>query len=436
MTAPLLRYRGPLRDLAPDLRAALLARSATDVEKALEAVRPIRDAVRTLGDKALREYTLRFDRVALAGIEVSRAERAEALGTVDPEVLAALRAAHANIRAFHEAQLRPTLDVEVAPGVRAGRRYVPLARSGVYVPGGRAAYPSTVLMAVTPAKVAGVREVVVCTPPSPEGGVNPLVLAACEIAGADRVFAVGGAQAVFAMAYGTETIPRVQRIVGPGNVYVTAAKTLVAGEVGIDSPAGPSEILILADATASAEAVAWDLLAQAEHDPQAAVVLVTTNAALAAEVEALLARLLPRCPRAEIIQASLASRGAILHEPDLAEALAFSDAYAPEHLSIQMQDPGQVLARLSNYGSAFLGPLSAVAFGDYCAGPNHVLPTAGLASAFSGLSVDDFLRRPTHLAVAPEGARRLAPAAAALAEAEGLPAHAASVRARLRKESP
>ncbi|HWG90835.1 MAG TPA: histidinol dehydrogenase [Candidatus Thermoplasmatota archaeon] len=425
------RYRGPLATMPADVRAALLERSGGDVEKAADAVRALRDEVRTRGDAALRDLTKRFDGATVDTLEVARGEWRAALSGLPREVATALRVAHDNIRRFHEAQRREALQVEVAPGVTAGRRYLPLARAGVYVPGGRAAYPSTVLMAVTPAKAAGVPEVVVCTPPGPDGSVNPLVLAACELAGADRVFRVGGAQAIFAMAYGTASVPRVQRIVGPGNVYVTAAKALVAGHVGIDSPAGPSEILILADETADPRAVAWDLLAQAEHDPQAASVLVTWSRALAEEVERLLPTLVAETPRRDIVRVSLAGRGALLLAATAEEAVAFSEAYAPEHLSVQARDAEALLERLSTYGSAFLGPWSAVAFGDYCAGPNHVLPTAGLAAAFSGLSVDDFLRRPTHLHVTAEGAHRLAPAAQTLATAEGLPAHAASVAARL-----
>jgi len=426
----LLRYEGALAAMPDDVRLAIVRRSAGDVAKALEAVAPLARDVRARGDEALRAITKRFDGVDLARFEVPRADVEAALARVDPAFGAALEAAARNIRVFHEAQRRPDLEVEVAPGVRAGRRYVPLAKVGCYAPGGRAAYPSTVLMTVLPAKVAGVGEIVLATPPRADGAIPDATLAAAAVAGADRVFALGGAQAVFALAYGTASVPRVDKIVGPGNAYVAAAKALVAGEVAIDAPAGPSEVLVVADATADADAVAWDLLAQAEHDPAASAVLVATDAPLLARARTALERALATTPRAAIAREALAARGALLLARDLDEAVAFAEAFAPEHLSIQTAAPRAVLARLRTYGSAFLGPYSPVAFGDYASGPNHVLPTAGLARSFSGLSVDDFLRRPTHQEVDREGFRTLAPTVATLARAEGLHAHAASVEAR------
>ena len=425
--SPLL-YHGPLDKMPASVRAALLDR-ASSFEPFVDAVRPIRDAVRACGDEALRELTQRFDGWSPGALDVPKAEWHAALARLPSEVREALRKAHANVRKFHLSQLRASQDVEVVPGLKAGRRFVPLARVGCYVPGGRASYPSTVLMTVTPAKVAGVPEVVVCTPAGRDGRVPDATLAACAIAGADRVLAIGGAQAVFALAYGTVSVPRVDKIVGPGNAYVSAAKSLVAGQVAIDSPAGPSEVLVLhLGGEGDPRFAAAELLAQAEHDPEAAVCLVTTDAVFAAEVRALLT---PRA-RHEVVEAALAKRGAILVAEDDDAAIAFAEAYAAEHLVVLAPDPRATLERLTTYGSAFLGPWSTVALGDYCSGPNHVLPTAGAARSFSGLSVDDFLRRPTHQEATSEGLQALAEVAATLAELEGLPHHADAVRIRRR----
>jgi histidinol dehydrogenase len=420
-----LAYEGTLAAMPADVRRALLDRRAS-FEPFVDAVRPIRDAVRRDGDGALRELTKKFDRWTPHALEVPASDWRAAYDRLAPDVRAAMKTAHANIRRFHESQRRVTQEIEVVPGLTAGRRFIPLARVGCYVPGGRASYPSTVLMTVTAAKVAGVREVIVCTP-AHEGRVPDATLAACVIAGADRVFAIGGAQAVFAMAYGTASVPRCDKIVGPGNAYVAAAKSLVAGEVAIDSPAGPSEVLVLhIGGDCQAVFAAAEILAQAEHDPDAACCLVTTEAAFAHAVSAALHPV----ARAEIVAASLAKHGAIVIARDEADAVAFADAYAPEHLVVLSSDPRATLERLSNYGSAFLGPWSSVALGDYCAGPNHVLPTAGLARSFSGLSVDDFLKRPTHQEATSEGLQALAPVAEALAMLEGLHNHAAAVRIR------
>ncbi|HEX2022012.1 MAG TPA: histidinol dehydrogenase [Candidatus Thermoplasmatota archaeon] len=429
-----LAYDGAIRSIPPPVRQSLLDRRAS-FEPALDAVRPIRDDVRTRGDAALRDLTLRFDGEAPEALEVPRAERIAALSRLPIEVRAALVDARRNVERYHRAQLRTEAEVEVVPGVRAGRRFVPVARAGAYVPGGRASYPSTVLMTVLPAKVAGVREVVVCTPPGKGGLVPDATLAACEVAGADRVFAVGGAQAVFAMAYGTATVPRCDKVVGPGNAYVMAAKSLVAGDVAIDSPAGPSEVLVLhlgskqGEGERDARFAVAEVLAQAEHDPDAACAVVTTSALFVEAFRKALADA-DAGPRAEVVREALARRGALLLADSADEARAFSDAYAPEHLVILSADPRADLDRLSSYGSAFLGPWSSVALGDYASGPNHVLPTAGLARAYSGLSVDDFLRRPTHQEATREGMGRLAHAVEALAAFEGLPNHAAAVRLR------
>lgn len=426
------RYDGPLAGMPAATRAALMARSGGDVTKAIEAVAPLAHDVRSRGDAAVRDLTRRFDGATVDALEVLRSELAAARARVAPHVVRALEAAAVNIRRFHEAQRPRDLEVEVVPGVRAGRRYLPLDRVGAYVPGGRAAYPSTVLMTVVPAKAAGVGEVVLATPPGADGRVPDVTLAAADVAGADRVFRMGGAQAVFALAYGTASVPKVDKIVGPGNVYVTAAKVLVAGDVATDAPAGPSEALVVADATADARAVAWDLLAQAEHDPATSVVLVATDATLLAAVRREVEAGLRSTPRAALAREALASRGALVLAASLDDALAFADAWAPEHLSLAVADPRKALARVSRYGSAFLGTLSAIAFGDYASGTNHVLPTAGLARAFSGLSLDDFLRHPTHQEVTRDGFEALAEVTETLARAEGLHAHATSVETRRR----
>lgn len=432
-----LRYTGPLSAMPPDARAALLDRRAS-FEPFLDAVRPIRDAVRARGDDALRELTERFDGVKLSAIDVPREERRFALARLAPDVVEALAEARRNLERFHRAQLRAPEEVEVVPGLVAGRRHLPIHRVGAYVPGGRAAYPSTVLMTAVPARVAGVREIVVATPPARDGNVPDATLAACEIAGVDRVLAVGGAQAVFALAYGTESVPRVDKIVGPGNAYVAAAKALVAGEVAIDAPAGPSEVLVchvgshVAEEARDARLAALEVVAQAEHDPEAACAVVTTSATFAAAVAREIAREAAATPRRSIVEAALAKRGAVVHARGEEEALAFSDAYAPEHLVVLARDPRSTLDRLSHYGSAFLGPWSSVALGDYVSGPNHVLPTAGLARSYAGLSVDDFLRRATHQTAAPQALKALAAFTERLATLEGLPAHARAVTERAR----
>lgn len=423
--APLrLAYHGALDALPPAVERALLDRGAS-FEPFVDAVRPIRDAVRARGDAALRELTARFDGWTPDHLEIPRDTWAHTWSHL-PQA-EALRQARDNIERFHQAMMPAPREVEIIPGVRAGRRLVPHNRAGAYVPGGRAAYPSTVLMTVAPAKVAGVKEIIVCTPAGKDGKIPDATLAACAIAGVDRVFALGGAQAIFAMAYGSASVPRCDKIVGPGNAYVAAAKSLVAGQVAIDSPAGPSEVLVLhLGGPCPPGFAAAEMLAQAEHDPEAACVLVTTDARFAEQVAAGLTT----SARADVVAASLAKRGAILVASSEAEAIAFADAYAPEHLVVLSAEPRATLDRLSNYGSAFLGPWSSVALGDYCSGPNHVLPTAGLARTYSGLSVDDFLRRPTHQEVTSEGLQALASVAESLATLEGLPNHAAAVRTR------
>jgi histidinol dehydrogenase len=396
---------------------------ATDPDVERET-RAIIDAVRARGDDALRELALRYDGARLDVLEVPRTVWEGALADLDPAVRSALEHAAANIRAFHTAQLPAPLEIETQPGVRLGRRADPLRSVGVYAPGGRASYPSSVLMGVVPAKVAGVQEIVVCSPPAADGLPPAAVLAACALAGADRVFAVGGAGAIAALACGTASVPRVDRIVGPGNAWVTEAKRQLNGVVGIDSPAGPSEVLILADDAADAALIAAELLAQAEHDPDAAAVLVTTDAALVEQVARRVDAMLPEQPRADIIAAALRARGALLTAADLDEASALANAYAPEHLLVMTREPRTLLPRLRAAGTIFLGAPSSVAFGDYITGANHVLPTAGLARFYSGLSTLDFVRWTTYQELTTTAAAQLAAPTAALAVAEGLPAHA------------
>ena len=398
-----------------------------DVEQTVRDI--IRD-VRARGDDALREQAARFDNVQLAMLEVPADTCAQALGSLDPAVRAALEIAARNIETFHRAQLATSMEVEVTPGVRLGRRPDPLRRVGVYAPGGRAAYPSSVLMGVVPARVAGVDEVVVCSPPGPDGLPPATVLAACALAGADRVFALGGAGAIAALALGTDSVPRVDKIVGPGNAYVTEAKRQLTGAVAIDSPAGPSEVLIIADGSADPGIVAVELLAQAEHDPDAAAVLVTTDASLSNRVMDELITMIDAQPRADIIRTSFAARGALLLVDSLAHACDIASDYAPEHLLIMTADPRTLLPSLRAAGTIFLGAPSSVAFGDYITGANHVLPTAGLARAYSGLSTADFVRWTTYQELTPAAAAALAAPTATLADAEGLPAHALAARMR------
>ena len=430
MSAVSLFARGRLRDLSPATVARLLARTPSDDAGLAAAVSAILADVKARGDAALREMAASFDRVSLEAIEVPRRAWQDAAATLDPRVRSALERAAANIRRFHQAQVPTDITLEVEPGVRITRTWTPLGRVGVYAPGGRAAYPSSVLMGVVPAKAAGVGEVIVCSPPGPSGSPPREVLAACLIGGADRLFALGGAGAVAALTFGTESVPVVDAVVGPGNRWVTEAKRQVAGEVLIDSPAGPSEVLVLADASADARLVALELMAQAEHDPDAACVLVTTSSALAATTEGELAVQLASAPRADICRQALAASGAVLVADSLDEAVDFANRYAPEHLSVMTASAAIDALRVRTAGTTFVGPAASVAFGDYMTGANHVLPTAGRARSFSGLSTINYLRSFTIQTITPEGAASMVADVVALAEAEGLPAHASAARAR------
>ncbi len=396
-------------------------------ETVAEIIRQVRDQ----GDQALRAYTARFDRVDLTELQVSAEEIQAAWESREPSFREILNQAAENIRDFHCRQLRTDIVYTRPDGVLLGQRFLPISRVGIYVPGGAAAYPSSVLMNAIPARLAGCERIVMVTPPGPEGRVNPDILAAAGAAGVGEIYRVGGAQAVAALAYGTETLPQVDKIVGPGNIYVATAKRQVFGQVAIDMIAGPSEILIIADNTANPRYVAADLLSQAEHDPLAAPVLITTERGLAEQVARELEQQLAELPRAEIARRALQGQGKIILAPYLEQAIALANRLAPEHLELCVADPLALLPLVKNAGSIFLGHDTPEALGDYWAGPNHVLPTAGTARFSSPLSVDDFIKRSSYLRFSKEALTAAAPAVTAFAEREGLEAHAASVRLRL-----
>jgi histidinol dehydrogenase len=425
-----LAMEGPVSQLTEAQRTLLLERRPTDASALRDRVGEILREVRERGDAALLEMARDFDRVTLAALEIPRTRWEEARERLDPQLRADLERAARNIEAFHRAQIPGDVVVETEPGVLLGRKAVPLAAVGVYAPGGRAAYPSSVLMGVVPARAAGVPEVIVCSPPGPSGAPPAEVLAACAIAGASRLFALGGAGAVGALAYGTESVPQVEAIVGPGNQWVTEAKRQVAGELRIDSPAGPSEVLVVAAPNADPARVAGELVAQAEHDPEAAVAVVSWDEGLLERVRAALIEQVNASPRAEIVRQALALRGAMLSAKDRAEALDFAEAYAAEHLALFTEDPRGDLETQTTAGTVFLGEASTVAFGDYLTGANHVLPTSGRSRSFSGLSALDFLRFYTWQELTPAGAAALSAAVGRMADAEGLPGHAAAARAR------
>ncbi len=430
MSALSIAVRGPLAALTARDRAVLFDRSTSSDPLVRERTAAILARVRTEGDAALREFAATFDGVRLAALDVPRAAWDAARAALDPALLRTMERAAANLRTVHGAFRPSASEVTTADGAVIARRPDPLTRVGVYAPGGRAAYPSSVLMGAVPARVAGVDEVILCSPPGTDGRPSAVVLAAAAIAGVDRVFALGGAGAIAAMAFGTESVPAVDRIVGPGNAYVAEAKVQVSSVVGIDSPAGPSELLILADDSADPTVLARELLAQAEHDPLAAVVLVSASAALVRAVGEALPPLVAAAPRGTIVRESLAARGALLVADSHDAAIAFSNAWAPEHLLLVVEDAREAgtLARLRNAGTIFVGQTSSVAFGDYLSGANHVLPTGGAARAYSGLSTLDFVRWTTTQRIDREAARAMAEDVGRFADAEGLPGHAAAAR--------
>jgi len=403
--------------------------SAADVDAAVAA---IIDDVALRGDAALIDYTSRFDGVDLSvsGLRLAGREIAEGAAMAPPETVAALRLAAERIESFHRRQLPPAIDYVDALGVRLANRWRPISAAGLYVPGGTAAYPSSLLMSAIPGKVAGVARLVM-TVPAPGGVLNPLVLAAAELLGIDEIYRVGGAQAIAALAFGTATIAPVDKIIGPGNAYVAAGKRRVFGRVGIDMIAGPSEILVVADRRNDPKWIAADLLSQAEHDSAAQAILITDDASFAAEVEAAVEYYLGRLPRAQIAQASWRTHGAILLVTDWEEAAPLIDRIAPEHLELALDEADAVAERVSHAGAIFLGRHTPEAIGDYIAGPNHVLPTARSARFASGLGVLDFLKRSSLVRCDAASLAALAPAAIRLAEAEGLEAHALSLLIRL-----
>ncbi len=413
-------------------RIKLLKRSLIDSQIVLNTVGNIINDVRNNGDQSLKTYTQKLDNVKLENFQVNEQEIKKSISQVDPLLIKALEKAAANIKKFHKAQLPKEWICNVDEGITAGQIIRPLKTVGCYIPGGRAVYPSTILMTVIPAKIAGVSKVICCTPPAQNGKVKNEILAAASISGADEIYSVGGAQAIAAMTYGTESIPKVDKIVGPGNIYVTTAKKLVYGDVDIDFPAGPSEVLIIADAESNPNYVALDMLAQAEHDPNAAAVLVTTSKTLAEIVNNIINDKILSIPRKEIIEESLENYGRIIHVDTLKEATEFCNEYAPEHLIIMTSQPEEVLKDIHNAGSIFLGELTPVAAGDYGSGTNHVLPTSGCARLYSGLSTESFLKKPTIQRLSKEGLENLKDVVVTLAEYEGLYAHAESFKKRLK----
>ncbi len=422
-------YRGAVGVLTADQRKGLLERGRWGEGTRGDAVAQIIRDVRSHGDAALYEMAKMFDGCELDGLEVPRARWQEARGRLSADLIDAMGRSARNLETFHRALVPPPVEVETEAGVVLERRTVPLTRAGVYAPGGRAVYASSVLMGVVAARAAGVPEVVVCSPPQPGGAVDDSVLAAAEIGGVSRVFAVGGAGAVAAMAYGTESVPACDVVVGPGNHWVNEAKRQVAGDVRIDSPAGPSELLILADGGADPDVVIRELVAQAEHDPDAAVVMVSTSEALVAAVAQGLPAAVAATPRMEVVRAALAAQGGLLTAGSDREAVEFVNAYAPEHLLLIGENCDAWLSHLRTAGTVFVGASSSVSFGDYVSGANHVLPTGGLARVFSGLSAEHFVRSFTVQRISPDGAARLSAPTKVFATAEGLPGHAAAAAA-------
>ncbi len=421
-----------------DLEAAdytrLMQRSAADVQQILPRVQAIMESVRARGDEAVREFSARFDSVNLADFRVSAEEMAAARQRVDPALLESLKGARDNLERFHRQQLPDEHIHELQPGVHAGRIWRPIEKVGLYAPGGKAPYPSTVLMLGVPAMIAGCEQRVLCIPPSADGTLPPAMLVAADLVGLRDIFKIGGAQAIAAMAFGTETVPQVYKIFGPGNIYVVAAKIWAASSgfpLAIDCPPGPSEILIIADDTAPAPFVAADLLSQAEHGEDSAAILLTTSEHLAQEVTMAVTRQLASLSTADRARVALDRYGMILVVEDLDACIRFTNMYAPEHLEIMTADPWSVSAKITNAGSIFLGPYSPVTMGDYLSGTNHVIPTGGYARMFSPLSIDEFIKKLEVQELTREGLQRLQPALQALTTAEGFAAHQHAVDIRL-----
>ena len=419
-----------------EVQKNILQRSPSTFGAQEATVRSIIEDIKARGDEAVFEYTKKFDRAEIAGsnFQVTEEEIRAAYKEVPPELLDVVRKALVNIRAFHEKQKQNSWITTTEKGTILGQKITPMQRVGVYVPGGKAAYPSSVLMNIVPAKVAGVEEVIMTTPCNAEGKVNPVVLVAANEAGADRIFKVGGAQAIAALAFGTESIPKVDKIVGPGNIFVALAKKAVYGNVSIDSVAGPSEILVLADETANPRYVAADLLSQAEHDEMASAVLVTTSEDLARKVSAEVDGFLKILSRREIIQKSLDNFGRILVARSRQEAIDAANEFAPEHLEIVMRDAFEVMTKIRNAGAIFIGEYSSEPLGDYFAGPNHILPTSGTARFFSPLSVDDFVKKSSIIHYSREALKEIHKDIEQFAKCEQLTAHANSIAVRFEND--
>lgn len=423
-----------IENLSPKRLKSIMERSMEDISSVYEDTRRIVEDIRENGDAvSVRHYKKHKEDISSADLEATREEIEQAYKQVDPKVVECLKVAAEHITKFHRAQLeREMWSIEVSDGVLAGRITRAMDIVGCYIPGGRATYPSSILMTVLPAKVAGVEKIVAVTPPSKGMEANPATLVAADVAGCDRVFKVGGPWGIASLAYGTETIPKVDKIVGPGNRYVTAAKMIVYGQVDIDSPAGPSEALILADETGDAALIAVDFLSQIEHDPDSAAVLVTTSLKLAEEVCRIVNEEFNTLPRQEIFQSSLTKHSSVLVAKNMDQAIDFTNEYAGEHLQILTEDPFMTLNKINHAGSIFLGPYAPVPVGDYASGTNHVLPTGQCARMFSGLSVDDFIKKPTFQYLSKKGLYSLKDVVITLAEAEGLPMHARAVQARFK----
>nr|WP_314079879.1 histidinol dehydrogenase [uncultured Leptotrichia sp.] len=410
-----------------------LARSQFSYDDVNETVENILKDVKKRGDKALFEYTKKFDKVDLKTLEVSEEEIQKAFDTIDKELLEVIKYSHDNIKLFHEKQVRNNFIVKKENGVSLGQIINPIEKVGLYVPGGTAAYPSTVLMNTVPAKIAGCKEIIMVTPPTSDGTILPSLLVAAKIAGVDRIFKVGGAQSIAALSYGTESIPKVYKIVGPGNIYVAMAKKMVYGEVSIDMIAGPSEVLIIADDSANPVHVAADLLSQAEHDKLAASILVTTSKELAENVSEQLEIQLKELEREEIARTSIENQGRIIITKTIDEAIKISNEIAPEHLELAVSNPFELLTKIKNAGSIFMGHNTPEPLGDYLAGPNHTLPTSGTAKFSSPLSVDDFIKKSSFIYYSKEGLEEVKDKVIKFAESEGLTAHARSVSKRFEK---
>lgn len=415
-------FRGEILD-------RVVNRGKADLSLISLAVRKIIVDVRENGDEALLRYTEKFDNVRLirSKLKVSKRKIKEAYKKLERSQINALQKAAVNIARFHKKQIRDIWSLEMAKGVTIGQVTRPLSSIGVYTPGGKAPYPSSVLMCTIPAKVVGIKKIVVCSPPEENGNINPALLVAADMAGATEIYRVGGAQAIAAMAYGTETVPKVNKIVGPGNVFVTAAKLEVSKDVAIDIPAGPSEVLIIADGNANASFIASDLLAQAEHDPQALAILLTTSKDLASAVKEEVHRQMESFSRIETVKSSIQTGGLIVIVKNIREAVYYANLLAPEHLQIQTKNPRRVFGKIQNAGTVFLGNYSPVAFGDYSSGLNHVLPTGGYAKIYSGLSARDFIKTINFLQCSRRGYLNLKGTTVTLAKMEGFDGHAKSV---------